>query len=137
MDYRYQYIIWDCGETGKCLKPFLKSYMRVFLFFGIFLILIHAIFHDEGAVLFTIIHITFKEEGLRRGIFMSAIILTIAGGMILFHQVTRLDDVMMILAVSYTHLDVYKRQVQCGAIRCDFKLYGRESRKQPGGKYID
>ena len=74
------------AKLGKCLKPFLKSYMRVFLFFGIFLILIHAIFHDEGAVLFTIIHITFKEEGLRRGIFMSAIILTIAGGMILFHR---------------------------------------------------
>lgn len=78
---------------------FFKSYIKIFIFFGLMLILMSALFQSSNSeVLCTIGKISLYEAGFFRGCKMSSIILSIAGGLLFFTTSTPIQDLMAVLS---------------------------------------
>ena len=76
-------------------KGFFKSYFKLFVFFGLMLILISSLFQNaEAEVLLSIGKISLYKVGFIRGCRMSSVILTLAGGLLLFTETTQVQDLM-------------------------------------------
>lgn len=79
-------------------KGFFKSYFKLFVFFGLMLILISSLFQNaEAEVLLSIGKISLYKVGFIRGCRMSSVILTLAGGLLLFTATTQVQDLMAVL----------------------------------------
>ncbi len=79
-------------------RDFLKSYFRLFIFFGLMLILMSSFFQsNESEVLFSMGKVSIYEEGFYRGCRMSSIILSVAGGLLFFTETTPIQDLMAML----------------------------------------
>ena len=79
-------------------KGFFKSYFKLFVFFGLMLILISSLFQNaEAEVLLSIGKISLYKVGFIRGCRMSSVILTLAGGLLLFTETTQVQDLMAVL----------------------------------------
>ena len=75
-----------------------KSYFKLFVFFGLMLILISSLFQNaEAEVLLSIGKISLYKVGFIRGCRMSSVILTLAGGLLLFTETTQVQDLMAVL----------------------------------------
>ena len=79
-------------------KGFFKSYFKLFVFFGLMLILISSLFQNaEAEVLLSIGKISLYKVGFIRGCRMSSVILALAGGLLLFTATTQVQDLMAVL----------------------------------------
>ena len=78
---------------------FFKSYIKIFIFFGLMLILMSALFQSSNSeVLCTIGKISLYEAGFFRGCKMSSIILSIAGGLLFFTTSNPIQDLMAVFS---------------------------------------
>ena len=74
-------------------KGFFKSYFKLFVFFGLMLILISSLFRSASFNR----KISLYKVGFIRGCRMSSVILTLAGGLLLFTATTQVQDLMAVL----------------------------------------
>ena len=86
----YQPTVDALNEEGRTFKGI--------IFFGLMLILISSLFQNaEAEVLLSIGKISLYKVGFIRGCRMSSVILTLAGGLLLFTETTQVQDLMAVL----------------------------------------
>ena len=84
--------------SAHVFHTFSKAYVKIFVFFGLMLILMSSLFQNsESEVIFYIGKIPLYEAGFLRGCKMSSIILSLAGGLLLFTATTPIQDLMAVL----------------------------------------
>lgn len=83
---------------GNVGSSFIKNYIKLFIFFGLFLILINALFNGSAdAIAVSFWKFNLRSEGLQQGVFLSAVILAFSGGFLLFNYLTEIEDIMLAL----------------------------------------